>query len=83
MGRFLMSCGGGAVGEMLPDVLEPPLHPNHRHRAHSIAFGGSVVMIAGKLHAESPVADFCRGVSCGMVSHLALDLKTPKGLPYF
>ncbi len=36
IGGLLLCGGGGAVVACLPDILEPPLHPNHRTFAHSL-----------------------------------------------
>ena len=39
IGHLLLSTGTGAAFGRLPDILEPPLHPNHRAFFHSFAFG--------------------------------------------
>lgn len=33
----------GGVGGRIPDMLEPPIHPNHRGFCHSVVVGGAVV----------------------------------------
>jgi LexA-binding, inner membrane-associated putative hydrolase len=34
---------GGAAGSILPDVIDPPSHPNHRHIAHGAVNVGLVL----------------------------------------
>jgi membrane-bound metal-dependent hydrolase YbcI (DUF457 family) len=38
---------GGYAGGILPDVLEPPLHPHHRDFCHSVMLTGSLVAATG------------------------------------
>lgn len=39
LGHALLSTGVGFAGGRLPDIIEPPLHPNHRAFFHSFVFG--------------------------------------------
>lgn len=39
-GELILSVGIGLSTARLPDILEPPIHPNHRAFFHSIVFGG-------------------------------------------
>lgn len=48
VGGFL----GGLAGGRLPDVIEPPLHPNHRGFAHSVT-ATAAVLKAGQEYLES------------------------------
>src|SRR5574337_275704 len=107
---------GGAVGALLPDVLEPAFNSWHRSIAHSYATAGvGVATIPQRL---SSWQEYCRrqadlherlrersfdewsrlwhylcaffwhvmsgfiaGAAVGYLSHLALDMMTPRGLP--
>ncbi len=40
---------GGYLGGLLPDVLEPAISSRHRDVAHSVAIGGTIVSLRGKL----------------------------------
>ena len=39
LGHLILSAGTGAAVGRLPDVMEPPIHPNHRAFFHSFTFG--------------------------------------------
>jgi len=75
----------GAVGGILPDILEPALNPHHRKSFHSVA----AAIVIGKILVEIETApgldpDNRDGIHCGglgYLSHLALDMMTPIGLP--
>lgn len=74
--RIIMGCSLGAIGGVLPDLLEPPDFPSHRGFAHSYAFlGGS---LHGSIRAANPVVAL---LSAGYASHLILDASTPANLP--
>ncbi len=82
----LIGACGGFVGSMIPDVLEPAIHPNHRGLAHSVAAGGGVGFQTVQWwlnHGQSTDAKFLFLEACavGYLSHLLLDGRTPKGLP--
>jgi membrane-bound metal-dependent hydrolase YbcI (DUF457 family) len=76
---------GGLLGSMLPDILEPAYHPNHRSLAHSWSAAGTMVWFAiSVIQSETASARqkaFWRSFLLGALSHLALDACTPKSLP--
>ncbi|HZQ20448.1 MAG TPA: metal-dependent hydrolase [Terriglobales bacterium] len=85
-GELLTWTAVGAGAASLPDLLEPALNPNHRGFFHSFAigflilyaiFGGPLQPLQGKLR------DYLRLTGFGYLSHLALDIVTPMGLPLF
>ena len=74
---------GGAIGSMIPDTFDPPTHPNHRGRFHSV---GNLVLSASLIGGESlsnnPKQNiFIKSVLCGNVIHLIQDSGTSKGIP--
>ena len=83
----LWTAGGvavGAVGGMLPDLLEPAKNPRHRKFFHSvtsglIVLGGVVAVNKSQLPIEAKVV--CSALGVGYLSHLVLDGKTKFGLP--
>jgi membrane-bound metal-dependent hydrolase YbcI (DUF457 family) len=66
--QFLVEMLGGAVGGMLPDLLEPASCPNHRQFAHSVLAGGAL--------ATSRVADW-RAACCGHAERATALLRDP------
>lgn len=79
---------GGLVGGKLPDIFEPATSPNHRRFCHSVAFAVGVGVATYKLYKWQPTdawGEFLRvlgvAVGVGYLSHLLLDLTTPKSLP--
>lgn len=85
LGGTIISAIGGAIGGILPDVLEPPVNPNHRGPCHSIAAGVTLVKGGQQLFASQQVPrELKEGLApflAGYVSHLMLDSTTPKSLP--
>lgn len=85
LGGTIFSAIGGAIGGILPDVLEPPTNPNHRGPCHSVAAGVAVVTGGQQLFASQQVPlEIKEGLApflAGYVSHLLLDSTTPKSLP--
>ncbi len=84
--KLLINLCAGMAGAILPDKIEPAIHPNHRTTFHSLASGGGSVYLAKKLMTEPafihpgfkyPILAF----ALGYCSHLDLDGTTPKGLP--
>ncbi len=75
----------GALGGMLPDILEPATNPCHRQFFHSLLFGAvllfgkEMVFEALKLSDEQKV--LFNSLLGGYSSHLVLDALTPKSLP--
>ena len=45
LGELILSAGIGVSTSRVPDILEPPIHPNHRAFFHSIVFSGITVYI--------------------------------------
>ncbi len=74
---------GGFCG-LLPDLIEPALHPNHRSVFHSVAAltglsyaGYKVIRAPWRPESKSHVIVML----VSYASHLLLDSRTPKGLP--
>ena len=72
----------------LPDLLEPAIHPNHRRVFHSVAFGALVIWVGKKLYdwdPETPFEEIVKWIAltagAAYITHLLLDLRTPKSLP--
>lgn len=73
---------GGVVG-VLPDVLEPATHPNHRQFFHSVCFGSGVLYATHGPHREKwdPESQaFLQMLSYAYISHLGADALTPNGI---
>jgi inner membrane protein len=85
IGGLLVCVGAGAAIACLPDLLEPAVHPNHRGLIHSVVVNAGLGVALRRLwlNAESCPAQRILWVSLGLayLSHPALDLMTPKGLP--
>lgn len=81
----LLGLGTGIVGGVLPDVLEPATHPNHRGMCHSLAALLSTGYGAVKASSGNRIEPYLRTVAvagcAAYVSHLILDGETPKGVP--
>jgi hypothetical protein len=73
----------GAVGGALPDVLEPPVSPNHRGFFHSAPFLAVLVFAVTLLLGRSRTAllGLLFSFLIGYGSHLWADGNTPQGLP--
>ncbi len=75
----------GAIGGIIPDVIEPATNPNHRDFFHSGMMGGLIFFWEDKLRQneiinpqlKKAILDF----SCGYKLHLLVDSATPKSLP--
>lgn len=72
----------------LPDILEPPTHPGHRASLHSYAALALVGVVAWKLYQWRPdkACDrYFRWLGLAALGaycvHLAMDSRTPAGLP--
>jgi inner membrane protein len=83
----LLCVGGGTIAGIVPDVLEPALHPHHRAACHSIAAAGLLAHAGTTL---CPVTNegwtefakiFFACLVVGYLTHLVLDGCTPRGLP--
>jgi membrane-bound metal-dependent hydrolase YbcI (DUF457 family) len=88
-GLFASVVVGGLAGT-LPDILEPPVSPNHRGFYHSAAFLG--LTAAGGVWAGKKIIDSkwspAAKMSCiclllivflGVASHVVMDWTTPAG----
>ena len=75
----------GILGGMLPDILEPATHPNHRQFFHGLLLIAVVFYGREKLYQLLELTPQQRGLFdsllAGYSSHLYLDGLTPKGLP--
>ncbi|MDP8233602.1 MAG: metal-dependent hydrolase [Candidatus Saelkia tenebricola] len=83
--KFSQSLGLGALAGMLPDLMEPAINPNHRAFFHSLGFSAVVsygVKYANKSQALTDAQKSVLNVlGAGYLSHLGLDIMTPKRLP--
>jgi len=86
LGGLLLSAGLGAAAACLHDLLEPAIHPNHRSIVHGVALNGALAV--GMRHlwlraeAEPGQRALWASVALACLSHAALDVTTPKGLPF-
>ena len=75
----------GGAGGVLPDLIEPANNPHHRGAFHSVGAGGLLASAHLKVGANPTIAPWQKqllsDLSIGYGVHLALDAKTPKGLP--
>lgn len=67
---------GGAVGGILPDIVDPPTDPFHRGIGHGI-----MPLAIMPIVAFSGKHSLLRGLGIGYTMHLAMDAQTPMGLP--
>jgi len=88
LGDCIAAALGGLLGGIIPDYLDPPNNPNHRKFAHSVLLGAGSTLNIEKIFKwvdSLDIYDFwkwlLKGLIFGYLSHLALDLGTPKGLP--
>ena len=76
--------GVGAACGVLPDLLEPAEHPDHRDLFHSITTGTAIVYGMYKANNSNLSEDDKTLINIaggGYLSHLLLDSETPNGLP--
>ncbi len=82
----LIAAGIGAIGGLVPDLLEPAVHPNHRAFFHSYAAGGLLAVANDHLSRNRDIEPTVRAAlhlgSVGFASHLWADAGTTKGLPF-
>ncbi len=85
LGGMLFRAGAGAVAACLPDILEPPHHPNHRGFAHSLVVNTAIAVGTRKLwlNPNIPPQQKIAWTSCGLayVTHSILDATTPMSVP--
>jgi len=78
----------GFFGGILPDIIEPAIHPHHRQFFHSFAILGGTGILLKALYEWQPetaaqknvrrlLIAFCAGYG----THLLLDAMTPRSLP--
>lgn len=80
----LLGLGIGAVGGVLPDILEPATNPNHRKLFHSLTTATAIGYGLYKTHNSNLDTNLKQTIHCAgaaYFSHLFLDINTPKGLP--
>ena len=83
--EFALAGIGGAVVGLVPDLLEPAIHPNHRSWLHSYACAG-LLGYWTKRAWENPALNQLQKAqlticSLSYLSHLIADGNTAKGLP--
>ncbi len=79
---LLAGSAGGFLGGILPDLLDPASDPNHRKFFHAILPTAITLMKSDFAGIEDPRARaFLKGLLWSYVSHLIVDLGSPKGLP--
>lgn len=86
VGEVLLAAGVGMIGGLLPDLLEPAIHPNHRRFFHSYAATALLAHanrhVSQQLQMPADTRAAIHLISLGFVSHLAADAHTPRGLPW-
>ena len=85
LGELLLAAGVGMVGGLVPDLLEPAVHPNHRRFFHSVTAGALLAHVNHKVSQNTEMPSEARAaihlMFLGFLSHLTADSQTPKGLP--
>lgn len=75
---------GGVAGGVLADILDPATSPNHRGFFHAIMPTAFVYVKTDFSAVEDlRLQAFFRGLLYGYLSHLVLDARTRKGLPFW
>jgi inner membrane protein len=86
LGEVLLAAGVGAFGGLVPDLLEPAIHPNHRQFFHSYVAGALLVHANRHISRNAQIPADVRGAihlaSMGFLSHLFADAQTTKSLPW-
>lgn len=78
---------GGLIGPIIPDILEPAHHPNHRSLAHGFLTGGLIChYLIKNFNTKIKVGKeierlFLVSTEVAYISHLILDAGTKKSLP--
>jgi hypothetical protein len=76
----------GVVAACLPDMLEPATNPRHKGFFPSVGCGSAVTIGTFGKHSEEWEPEDrmkVRSMALSCLSHLALDSRTPMGLPLF
>ncbi|MBA7522307.1 hypothetical protein ES705_14425 [subsurface metagenome] len=75
----------GAMGGILPDKLEPTIHPRHRKFFHSILFLSLIAAGLFLLWKNDRIAEWVKwlltALAVAFIIHLLIDDFTPAGLP--
>lgn len=86
VGEFVVCTLVGVGVALLPDLLEPATGPSHRSHLHSMMAGAALAYLSTRIWRMSELGESERilyVVGClAYLSHLALDLRTPAGLPF-
>lgn len=85
-GTLLLAAALGGGAACLHDVLEPPIHPNHRGFVHSVVLTGAALAVVRRYWLQ-PDGDpgqraLWTSVALACLSHPLLDATTPKQLPF-
>lgn len=84
--KTALGCGiaGAGIGT-LPDELDPPTNPKHRHFAHSATMGGTVIASTWKMMDNTEITNEQKAIlgslAVAYLSHLIFDSDTPAGIP--
>jgi membrane-bound metal-dependent hydrolase YbcI (DUF457 family) len=83
-GHLLLCAGAGGAAAMLPDLLEPAVHPWHRGFFHSVTAAFAVACLLSETR-KHRLPKFTRmlllAAAAGYGSHLAADALTPRSIP--
>ena len=83
--NVILASSAAATFGIVPDILEPAVHPNHRSLFHGLAMAGcagyGVKAAASQQEWPEWMKALAVGAAVGYLSHLALDATTPKSLP--
>ncbi len=81
----ILATASGSLVALLPDILEPALHPGHRGFFHSLACASGTIYLANKaIKSEKVPAELKMPLVvlvASLTSHWALDAGTPLSLP--
>lgn len=84
--QVAVSSAVGTIAGLIPDLLEPATHPNHRKFFHSITAGlGVICLLCGKHTHTLPLElrHVLAATTAGYLSHLAADATTPRSTRIF
>lgn len=86
--RPLLDGTAAAFLTKLPDIIEPPVHPNHRQIFHSVLVLAGVGYLTYRAYKWEPTEDWERILrwlaivgGAAYITHLSLDAFTAKSLP--
>jgi hypothetical protein len=85
LGNGFLGGFAGAIGSLIPDLLDPPNNPNHRKLFHSffdLLF--SIYLISNSSCSSNKYDDIAiKSFITGNIIHIIQDSSTPKGIPIF